>query len=192
MTPDEILNALDPEQRDVARAVEGPVVVLAGAGTGKTRAITHRIAYAVGTGAHDAASTLAVTFTNRAAAEMRERLSHLGVRGVQARTFHSAALRQLRFFWAAGVGGDFPTLINAKARYVNEAATRLGIASSPATVRDLAGEIEWAKRFHQTKPRLQKICCWERCGHERRPRAEVLQEPLPLPHRQCPEDWVLA
>ena len=145
MTPDEILNALDPEQRDVARAVEGPVVVLAGAGTGKTRAITHRIAYAVGTGAHDAASTLAVTFTNRAAAEMRERLSHLGVRGVQARTFHSAALRQLRFFWAAGVGGDFPTLINAKARYVNEAATRLGIASSPATVRDLAGEIEWAK-----------------------------------------------
>lgn len=145
MTPHEILDHLDPEQRDVALSVAGPVVVLAGAGTGKTRAITHRIAYAVATGTHDSASTLAVTFTTRAAAEMRERLRQLGVVGIQTRTFHSAALRQLRYFWPKGVGGEFPVLISSKARYVNEAATRLRIPTSPATVRDLAAEIEWAK-----------------------------------------------
>ena len=145
MRPDQILDALDPEQREVARAIGGPVVVLAGAGTGKTRAITHRIAYAVATDSHDPNRTLAVTFTARAASEMRERLHTLGVPGVQARTFHSAALRQLRYFWARGVGGDFPQLISSKARYVNEAATRLRIPAGAAAVRDLAAEIEWAK-----------------------------------------------
>src|SRR6476469_6130705 len=93
-SPDALLDALDPEQRRVAEALRGPVRVLAGAGTGKTRAITHRIASGV------AAPTeiLAVTFTTRAAGEMRQRLRGMGAGAVQARTFHSAALRQLRFF----------------------------------------------------------------------------------------------
>jgi DNA helicase-2/ATP-dependent DNA helicase PcrA len=96
---DALLEALDPEQRSVATALNGPVVVMAGAGTGKTRAITHRIAYGVRTGTFDPARVLAVTFTQRAAGEMRGRLAVLGANGVQARTFHSAALRQARWFW---------------------------------------------------------------------------------------------
>src|SRR5213083_1545737 len=98
-TADDVLAALDPEQRDVATALRGPVCVLAGAGTGKTRAITHRIAYGVHAGLLPPAHVLAVTFTARAAGEMRGRLRELGVLGVQARTFHSAALRQLGYFW---------------------------------------------------------------------------------------------
>ena len=99
--PDDLLDALDPEQRQVAEALRGPVRVLAGAGTGKTRAITHRIAYGVATGVYAPTEVLAVTFTTRAAGEMRARLRRLGAGGVQARTFHSAALRQLRYFWPA-------------------------------------------------------------------------------------------
>ena len=96
---DQLLEALDPEQREVALALQGPVRVLAGAGTGKTRAITHRIAYGVASGVYNPTEVLAVTFTTRAAGEMRTRLRGLGAGGVQARTFHSAALRQARFFW---------------------------------------------------------------------------------------------
>ena len=92
--PEALLDALDPEQREVATALTGPVVVIAGAGTGKTRAITHRIAYGVATGAYNPTSVLAVTFTTRAAGELRGRLQGLGATGVSARTFHSAALRQ--------------------------------------------------------------------------------------------------
>ena len=90
-TPEGVLEALDPEQRAVAEAVRGPVCVLAGAGTGKTRAITHRIAYGALTGAMPPQQVLAVTFTTRAASEMRSRLRLLGVAGVQAHTFHAAA-----------------------------------------------------------------------------------------------------
>src|SRR3954447_6825877 len=102
MSTEAVLEGLDPEQRSVAEAVRGPVCVLAGAGTGKTRAITHRIAYAVATGAVAPRHVLAVTFTARAAGELRARLHALGLRGdaaaVQARTFHAAALRQLTYF----------------------------------------------------------------------------------------------
>ena len=88
-TAERLLEALDPEQRDVALALQGPVRVLAGAGTGKTRALTHRIAYGVATGVYNPTEVLAVTFTTRAAGEMRTRLRSLGAGGVQARTFHS-------------------------------------------------------------------------------------------------------
>jgi DNA helicase-2/ATP-dependent DNA helicase PcrA len=98
-TPADLLAVLDPEQRQVAEALRGPVRVLAGAGTGKTRAITHRIAYGVAEGIYAPTEVLAVTFTTRAAGEMRGRLRSLGAPSVQARTFHSAALRQLRWFW---------------------------------------------------------------------------------------------
>src|SRR4051794_37361783 len=108
---DAVLEGLDPEQREVATALHGPVCVLAGAGTGKTRAITHRIAYGVRAGILQPSSVLAVTFTNRAAGEMRGRLRQLGAAGVQARTFHSAALRQLQYFWPKAVGGSMPRLV---------------------------------------------------------------------------------
>ena len=143
--PEAILAALDPEQRAAAEALHGPVVVLAGAGTGKTRAITHRIAHGVATGEHDPRRCLAVTFTTRAAGQMRGRLAALGVEGVQARTFHAAALRQLRFFWPRVVGGAPPEILPTKARLVAAAASRERVGTDPAIVRDLAAEIEWAK-----------------------------------------------
>ena len=143
--PEEILAGLDKEQREAAEALNGPVCILAGAGTGKTRAITHRIAYGVATGVYDPHKTLALTFTARAAAEMRSRLNALGAHGVQARTFHAAALRQLRYFWPEVIGGPMPQLIKQKARFLAEAAQRLRVSSDRAALRDLAAEIEWAK-----------------------------------------------
>ena len=143
--PHALLGALDPEQRRVAEALRGPVRVLAGAGTGKTRAITHRIAHGVATGTYQPTEVLAVTFTTRAAGEMRGRLRALGAGGVQARTFHSAALRQLRFFWPRLYGQQLPTLTESKLSLVAGAARRLGLAGDQALLRDLAAEIEWAK-----------------------------------------------
>ncbi len=142
---DAVLAALDPEQRAVATSLRGPVCVLAGAGTGKTRAITHRIAYGVHSGVYAPTQVLAVTFTARAAGEMRTRLRDLAVVGVQARTFHSAALRQLQYFWPQAVGGALPPLLDHKARLVGEAASRLRLPVDRATVRDLSAEVEWAK-----------------------------------------------
>ena len=138
-----LLAMLDPEQREVATTLAGPLCVLAGAGTGKTRAITARIAYGVHSAVYAPHRVLAVTFTARAAGEMRTRLRDLGVGGVQARTFHAAALRQLRYFWPRYVGGELPRLVDHKAGLVAEAAGRLRIHSDRATVRDLAAEIEW-------------------------------------------------
>ncbi len=143
--PDELLAVLDPEQREVATTLTGPVCVVAGAGTGKTRAITHRIAYGVATGAYDPAEVLAVTFTTRAAGEMRSRLAALGAPGVQARTFHSAALRQARYFWPKVFGGELPELTASKLPFLGEAARRTRVGAEQALLRDLAGEIEWAK-----------------------------------------------
>ncbi len=145
MSADEILEALDPDQREVARALTGPVCVLAGAGTGKTRAITHRIAYGVRTGVYVPTSVLAVTFTARAAGEMRTRLRELGVDGVQARTFHAAALRQLGYFWPKVVGGAPPRIVEQKAQLVAEAARRLNLSVDRVAIRDLSSEIEWSK-----------------------------------------------
>ncbi len=142
---DAVLEGLDPEQREVATALRGPVCVLAGAGTGKTRAITHRIAYGVHSGVYVAQQVLAVTFTARAAGELRTRLRGLGVGGVQARTFHAAALRQLSYFWPQTVGGAPPSLQEHKAPLVADAAARLRLSVDRAAVRDLAAEVEWAK-----------------------------------------------
>ncbi|MEU0528011.1 ATP-dependent DNA helicase UvrD2 [Streptomyces niveus] len=148
---DAVLDGLDPEQREVATALHGPVCVLAGAGTGKTRAITHRIAYGVRAGILQPASVLAVTFTNRAAGEMRGRLRQLGAGGVQARTFHSAALRQLQYFWPKVVGGELPRLLERKVQLVAESAARCRIRLDRNELRDVTGEIEWAK-VTQTVP----------------------------------------
>lgn len=148
---DAVLLGLDPEQREVATTLRGPVCVLAGAGTGKTRAITHRIAYGVRSGQLMPASVLAVTFTNRAAGEMRGRLRSLGAGGVQARTFHSAALRQLQYFWPKAIGGEVPRLLERKIQFVAEAGARCRIRLDRGELRDVTGEIEWAK-VTQTVP----------------------------------------
>lgn len=141
----DVLAGLDPEQRAVASALSGPVCVIAGAGTGKTRAITHRIAHGVHTGAFDPRRTLAVTFTTRAAGEMRGRLRSLGAEGVQARTFHSAALRQARYFWPQITGADLPEISSSKLPIVGSAASRCRVPTDRTVLRDLASEIEWAK-----------------------------------------------
>lgn len=147
---EEILAALDDEQRAVALATRGPVCVIAGAGTGKTRAITHRIAYASAIGAMDPAKILAITFTARAAGEMRTRLRGLGVPTVAARTIHAAALKQLLFFWPSVFGGRTPDLLTTKTGFLGEAINRAGLQgtiniNSRDTLRDIANEIEWAK-----------------------------------------------
>jgi len=142
---DSLLEALDDDQRAVATHLSGPLCVLAGAGTGKTRAITYRIAHGVKAGVFRPTDVLAVTFTARAAGEMRARLRDLGVPGVQARTFHAAALRQLTYFWPQAIGGQIPRLRESKVPIVLEAAARVGVRLDRSAVRDAAGEIEWAK-----------------------------------------------
>ena len=146
-TSEALLAGLDPEQRQVALAGRGPVCVLAGAGTGKTRAITYRIAYAALSGTVDPAHVLALTFTVRAAGELRGRLRQLGVGQVRASTFHAAALRQLNYFWPRVVGGRPPQLIDSKAGLVREAAkrARVRLDGTPGALADTAAEIEWAK-----------------------------------------------
>lgn len=141
----DLLAGLDAEQRSAAETLTGPLCILAGAGTGKTRAITHRIAHGVYSGVYNPTSVLALTFTTRAAAEMRTRLRHLGATGVQTRTFHAAALRQLQYFWPQAIGGSLPNLIEHKAPLVAESVRRLRLSSDRAMVRDVASEIEWAK-----------------------------------------------
>ncbi|WP_217142306.1 ATP-dependent DNA helicase UvrD2 [Streptomyces sp. AC627_RSS907] len=148
---DAVLEGLDPEQREVATTLRGPVCVLAGAGTGKTRAITHRIAYGVRAGVLQPSSVLAVTFTNRAAGEMRGRLRQLGAVGVQARTFHSAALRQLQYFWPKAIGGSLPRLVDRKIQLVADAAAACRIRLDRGELRDATAEIEWSK-VTQTVP----------------------------------------
>src|SRR5829696_5540654 len=140
-----VLAALDDEQREAAQAVTGPVCILAGAGTGKTRTITHRIAYGVHTGVYVPEQVLAVTFTARAAGELRGRLAALDVGGVQARTFHAAAMRQLRYFAPRVLGGPMPGLVENKLRLVASAASRSRLSTDRTSLRDLASEIEWAK-----------------------------------------------
>jgi DNA helicase II / ATP-dependent DNA helicase PcrA len=141
-----VLAGLDEEQRAAVIAPAGRVCILAGAGTGKTRAITHRIAYRVLIGEIEARHVLAVTFTARAAGQMRSRLANLGVPSVQARTFHAAALRQLRFFAERLLSGRaLPDVIESKARLVTLAAARCNVRVDRTGSRDLASEIEWAK-----------------------------------------------
>lgn len=145
MSAESLLEGLDPEQRLVAQSLHGPVRVLAGAGTGKTRAIAHRIAYGVATGAFTESKVMAITFTTRAASELRGRLRRLGAPGVASKTFHAAALSQLAYFWPQIVGGTFPRVLEGKARVVGQAAESLRIKVDTATLRDLAAEIEWRK-----------------------------------------------
>ncbi|HQA23303.1 MAG TPA: ATP-dependent helicase, partial [Rhodoglobus sp.] len=144
-TPAALLDGLDDQQRVAAEALLGPVCLLAGAGTGKTRAITHRIAYGVATGVYPPGRVMALTFTARAAGELRGRLRALGAGGVAARTFHASALAQLNFFWPQVIGGTMPRLLDSKARLIAHAADGLKLKLDTATLRDAAAEVEWRK-----------------------------------------------
>ncbi|WP_073996652.1 ATP-dependent DNA helicase UvrD2 [Arcanobacterium urinimassiliense] len=145
MPPDNLLAQLDENQKQVATYFSGPLCVAAGAGTGKTRAITYRLAYAVEQQIYRPQHILAVTFTSRAAGEMRARLRTLGVGQITARTFHSAALAQLRYFWPQAIGGYVPEIKENKFALVAGAATQLGLPTDLPSVKDFAQEIEWSK-----------------------------------------------
>jgi DNA helicase II / ATP-dependent DNA helicase PcrA len=140
-----IFEGLNAEQRRAVEAVRGPVCILAGAGSGKTTTITRRIANQVATGAFAAEQILAVTFTDKAATEMRERLAVLGAGRVPARTFHSAALAQLHYF--AGSVGE---VLASKASILLPIARSLPVPFRYRPLADLATEIEWAKNRRLT------------------------------------------
>jgi DNA helicase II / ATP-dependent DNA helicase PcrA len=141
-----IFEGLNPEQRRAVEAVRGPVCILAGAGSGKTTTITRRIANQVATGAFAPGEILAVTFTDKAATELRERLARLGARGVPARTFHAAALAQLRWFR----GEELGELLPSKAPVLLPLARSLPKPFRFRPLGDLATEIEWAKNRRLT------------------------------------------
>jgi DNA helicase-2/ATP-dependent DNA helicase PcrA len=148
MTPadlDTLLADLDPDQREAVAITTGPLCILAGAGSGKTRVISRRVAYAIATGAVRPRDVLVVTFTDKAAGEMGGRLADLGHRGVAAATFHAAALRQLRHFWPRVHGSDVPEVLASKAPILAPLAAGLPGGYRYLAVRDLAAEIEWAK-----------------------------------------------
>jgi len=154
---DSLLDGLDEQQRVAAQALIGPVVMLAGAGTGKTRAITHRIAYGVATGVYAPGRVMALTFTSRAASELRGRLRQLGATGVSARTFHASALSQLGFFWPQVIGGTMPRILDSKGRILGHAAETLKLKLDTATLRDLAADIEWRKVSRLTLDQYSRI-----------------------------------
>lgn len=140
-----ILEQLNPQQRAAAQAVRGPVAILAGAGTGKTTAITHRIAFQVASGTFQAHDLLAVTFTEKAAGELVDRLAALGVPGVQARTFHAAALSQLGRFYRHVTGNELPQILSTKGPMLNSLVSALPAPHKFRPRREFATEIEWAK-----------------------------------------------
>ncbi|WP_138315346.1 ATP-dependent helicase [Rhodoluna limnophila] len=145
MDPELLLENLDPEQRLAAESLVGPTCILAGAGTGKTTTVTHRIAYGIATGFYAANRVLALTYTNRAAGELRARLRQLGVGAVSVKTFHAAALSQLEFFWPQFAGVPAPAVLQSKARMISEVADSVKIRLDAGAVRDFAAEIEWRK-----------------------------------------------
>jgi len=145
MHPKFLTHDLNPAQRTAVEATAGPVCILAGAGTGKTRVISRRVAYAVATDAVHPGHVLVVTFTEKAAGEMRERLSGLGFPGVRAATFHAAALAQLRYFWPRVSGTALPEVLDSKAPLLAPLQRSLPGGYRFTALKDLADEIEWAK-----------------------------------------------
>ncbi len=141
-----LLQQLDEQQREAAEVLLGPVCILAGAGSGKTRTITHRIAHGIEAGYYSANRVLALTYTSRAAAELRLRLRELGAGSVQAKTFHSAALAQLEYFWPLLTDGNrAPQVLEGKSKLIADVASELKLKIDPSAIRDLAAEVEWRK-----------------------------------------------
>jgi DNA helicase-2/ATP-dependent DNA helicase PcrA len=149
-----LLEALDEDQAAAAKQLRGPVCIIAGPGSGKTRVVSHRIAYGIALGVYDSSKVLALTYTNRAAAELRTRLRSLGAGSVQVRTFHAAALSQLQFFWPQLTGSISPKLVTNKFQLVKEAAENLGLKLDDGSARDLVSAIEW-HRYALIEPTLE-------------------------------------
>jgi DNA helicase II / ATP-dependent DNA helicase PcrA len=143
--PKFLTHDLNPAQREAVETTVGPLCILAGAGTGKTRVISRRVAYAIATGAVHPGHVLVVTFTDKAANEMRERLAALGFPGVQAQTFHAAAFRQLRYFWSRLSDARLPEVLDSKAPLLAPLQRGLPGGYKFTAVKDLADELEWAK-----------------------------------------------
>ena len=140
-----LLEGLDEQQRLAATALLGPVRIIASAGSGKTKTISHRIAYGVATGVYAPDKVLALSYTARSAAELRARINALGIPAVQVRTIHAAALAQLRYFWPQLTGVNAPRVIGSKKELLLESLKSLKIESSQSILRELASEIEWWK-----------------------------------------------
>src|SRR6476469_660691 len=138
--PEELLADLDAAQREAVSVTSGPLCILAGAGSGKTRVISRRVAYAIATGVVRPRDVLVVTFTDKAATEMVHRLASLGESGVAASTFHAAALRQLRHFWPRVHGSEPPAILDSKAPILAPLAKGLPGGYRYLAVRDLAAE----------------------------------------------------
>jgi ATP-dependent DNA helicase UvrD/PcrA len=143
--PKFLTHDLNPAQREAVETTVGPLCILAGAGTGKTRVISRRVAYAIATGVVHPGHVLVVTFTDKAATEMRERLAALGFPGVQAKTFHAAAFGQLRFFWSRLSDARLPEVLGSKVPLLAPLQRSLPGGYKFTAVKDLADEVEWAK-----------------------------------------------
>ena len=143
--PKFLTHDLNPAQREAVEATVGPLCILAGAGTGKTRVISRRVSYAIATGVVHPGHVLVVTFTDKAATEMRERLAALGFPGVQAKTFHAAAFGQLRFFWSRLSDARLPEVLGSKVPLLAPLQRSLPGGYKFTAVKDLADEVEWAK-----------------------------------------------
>ena len=177
-----IFEGLNPEQRAAVEAVRGPVCIVAGAGSGKTTTITRRIAHQVASGTFAASEILAVTFTDKAAGEMRSRLAALGVKGVEARTFHSAALAVLRGLAPEPPAGVLPSKVITLRQIAN--ALPKPFRFRPAA--DLATEIERAKNRRIGAARVPALA--------RRPRSADPARPdgTRLPRVRAPEGGTRA
>jgi DNA helicase-2/ATP-dependent DNA helicase PcrA len=152
-----LLADLDPEQEAAVRATSGPVAIHAGAGSGKTRVISRRTAYAIASNVVPADQVLVVTFTDKAATEMVDRLRSLGLPGVTVRTFHAHALSQLRHFWPARHdGASMPTILDERGLAIWRLARQLPGNYKFTPSKDLADEIGWAKARRIT-PRTYEL-----------------------------------
>jgi DNA helicase II / ATP-dependent DNA helicase PcrA len=150
----QLLGSLDQDQQAAAKQLRGPVAIIAGPGSGKTKVVSHRIAYGIALGVYDPAKVLALTYTNRAAAELRTRLRSLGAAGVQVRTFHAAALGQLQYFWPQLTTSSAPKLVTAKHSLLGEAAEQIGLRLDSSELSSVMSLIEW-HRYAMVEPTLE-------------------------------------
>ena len=155
LTPSQLLAGLDDDQAAAAQALQGPVAIIAGAGSGKTRTVSHRIAYGIQTGSYAANRVFALTYTNRAAAELRTRLRSLGAQDVAVRTFHSAALAQLQFFWPQLTDSFAPKLVTHKGPLVQEVLEQMGIRATAELKSSLQAEVEYVRYSMRDLERYQ-------------------------------------
>ena len=145
LTASQLLAGLDDDQAAAAQALQGPVAIIAGAGSGKTRTVSHRIAYGIQTGTYAANRVFALSYTNRAAAELRTRLRSLGAQDVAVRTFHSAALAQLQFFWPQLTDSFAPKLVTHKGPLIQEVLEQMGIRATAELKASLQAEVEYLR-----------------------------------------------